>query len=129
MDYGTLFYSYSWLNFGDAGDKWLTILELWARPRVCDYTPFILYSFKFQYWQFAIDFWIGLQCNVHLIFELLLWNIDVYEFLFQVENFPSKFGHSVSEDSFAGKIVIPLQAETVTEIVTVSWPVWVVEGQ
>ena len=29
--------------------------------------------------------------DVHLFFELLPWNIDVYEFLFQAEYFPRKF--------------------------------------
>ena len=36
--------------------------------------------------------------DLRYFFLLLLWNIDVYEFLFQVEYFPSKFGQSVSED-------------------------------
>ena len=38
-------------------------------------------------------------------FELLLWDIDVYEFFFQVEYFSSKFGQSVSDNSLPEKKV------------------------
>ena len=36
--------------------------------------------------------------DLHLFLEFLLWNIDIYEFLFQAEYFLSKFGQS-AEDS------------------------------
>ena len=36
--------------------------------------------------------------NLHLFFELFLWNIDIHELLFQEECFPRKSGLSVWED-------------------------------
>ena len=56
------------------------------------------------------EIWRGVYSNVNigdwlLFFELLLWNIDIQEFLFQVEYFPSKFKQSVSADRFPEKSV------------------------